>query len=60
MMPAMDETADKASRRRPRRDEEDIPMLRATWNAGKASGSAGPLNMADIIAEARLECQQNG
>jgi len=30
-------------------------MLRRAWDEGKASGSAGPLDMAKIIAEARAE-----
>lgn len=39
---------------RKRREREDV-LLRAAWDAGKASGSAGPLNMAEIIAEAKAE-----
>jgi antitoxin ParD1/3/4 len=35
--------------------QREIEMLRRTWDEGKASGSAGPLNMAEIIAEAKAE-----
>jgi hypothetical protein len=33
----------------------EIEMLRRAWDEGKASGSAGQLDMAEIIAEARAE-----
>jgi hypothetical protein len=33
----------------------DIEGLRRAWDEGKASGSAGPLDMAEIIAEAKAE-----
>ncbi|WP_353230557.1 type II toxin-antitoxin system ParD family antitoxin [Novosphingobium sp.] len=42
------------SDRRHFRDEE-LAALRSAWDAGKASGSAGPLNMTSIIDEARTE-----
>ena len=51
----MDEITDTPNHRDRQRREQDVTVLRAAWDAGKASGSAGPLNMADIIAEARLE-----
>jgi len=35
--------------------QREIEMLRRAWDEGKASGSAGSLNMAEIIAEARAE-----
>jgi antitoxin ParD1/3/4 len=35
------------------RRQQDIEKLRRAWDEGKASGSAGPLNMAEIIAEAK-------
>jgi antitoxin ParD1/3/4 len=35
--------------------QQDIERLRRAWDEGKASGSAGPLNMAEIIAEAKAE-----
>lgn len=35
------------------RRQQDIEKLRQAWDEGKASGSAGPLNMAEIIAEAK-------
>jgi antitoxin ParD1/3/4 len=40
-----------------RRDlrQREIEMLRRAWDEGKASGSAGSLNMAEIIAEAKAE-----
>jgi len=40
-----------------RRDlrERDVEALRRAWDEGKASGPAGKLSMAEIIAEARLE-----
>jgi hypothetical protein len=34
---------------------ESIADLRRAWDEGKASGSAGSLNMAEIIAEAKAE-----
>jgi antitoxin ParD1/3/4 len=37
------------------RRQQDIERLRRAWDEGKASGSAGPLNMAEIIAEAKAE-----
>ena len=33
----------------------DLEVLRRAWDHGKASGSAGALDMADIIAEAKAE-----
>lgn len=33
----------------------DIEMMRRAWDAGKASGSAGPLDMKSLIAEADRE-----
>jgi len=33
----------------------DAEALRRAWDEGKASGSAGALNIAEIIAEARAE-----
>lgn len=42
------------SDRREFRDEE-LTALRNAWDAGKASGIAGPLDMKSIIAEARAE-----
>ena len=36
-------------------DERDTEMLRREWDAGKASGSAGPLDMASLIAAAKAE-----
>ncbi len=42
------------SDRREFRDEE-LAALRNAWDAGKASGTAGPLDMKSIIAEARTE-----
>jgi hypothetical protein len=33
----------------------DIEGLRRAWDEGKASGSAGPLDMAEIIADAKAE-----
>jgi hypothetical protein len=33
----------------------EIEMLRRAWDEGKAGGSAGQLDMAEIIAEARAE-----
>jgi antitoxin ParD1/3/4 len=35
--------------------QRDIELLRRAWDAGKASGSAAQLDMAEIIAEARTE-----
>ena len=32
---------------------EEIQALRRAWDAGKASGIAGPLNMEQIIVEAK-------
>jgi antitoxin ParD1/3/4 len=37
------------------RRQQDIEKLRRAWDEGKSSGSAGPMNMAEIIAEARAE-----
>jgi antitoxin ParD1/3/4 len=37
------------------RRQQDVERLRRAWDEGKASGSAGPLNMAEIIAEAKAE-----
>ncbi|RJF89534.1 ribbon-helix-helix protein, CopG family [Oleomonas cavernae] len=33
--------------------QEDIKRLRALWDEGKASGPAGPLDFAELRAEAR-------
>jgi antitoxin ParD1/3/4 len=38
-----------------RREERDA--LRAAWDAGKASGQAGALDMGALIAEARSEAE---
>jgi hypothetical protein len=35
-------------------------MLCRAWDDGKASGSAGPLKMADVIAEAKAERAAEG
>jgi len=35
--------------------QREIEMLRRAWDEGKASGSAGPLKMGDVIAEAKAE-----
>jgi antitoxin ParD1/3/4 len=35
--------------------QREIEMLRRAWDEGKASGSAGPLKIADVIAEAKAE-----
>lgn len=35
--------------------ERDAEALRRAWDEGKASGSAGILDMSEIIAEARAE-----
>jgi hypothetical protein len=35
--------------------QREVEMLRRAWDEGKASGSAGSLNMADVIAEAKAE-----
>jgi antitoxin ParD1/3/4 len=35
--------------------QREIEMLRRAWDEGKASGSAGPLKMADVIAEAKAQ-----
>jgi antitoxin ParD1/3/4 len=35
--------------------QEELEALRHAWNAGKASGVAGPLDMKSIIGEARSE-----
>ena len=32
---------------------QDIEKLRRAWDEGKASGSAGPFHVAEIIAEAK-------
>jgi len=42
-----------SDRREFRRDE--LEALRNAWDAGKASGIAGPLDMKSIIREARAE-----
>ncbi len=34
---------------------EELRLLRDAWDQGKASGTAGPLDMKAIIAEARSE-----
>jgi len=34
---------------------EELAALRNAWDAGKASGIAGPLDMTSIISEARAE-----
>jgi antitoxin ParD1/3/4 len=39
---------------------EELETLRNAWDAGKASGLAGPLDMPSIIAEARAERQAAG
>jgi antitoxin ParD1/3/4 len=33
--------------------ERDVDALRKAWSAGKASGTAGPLNMREVIREER-------
>jgi hypothetical protein len=33
--------------------QHEIQMFRRAWDEGKASGSAGPLKMAEVIAEAK-------
>jgi hypothetical protein len=35
--------------------ESDLQRLRYAWDDGKASGPAGPLNISEIIAEAKAE-----
>lgn len=35
--------------------ERDLDLLRQRWDAGKASGSAGPLDMTAIVAEERAK-----
>jgi hypothetical protein len=35
--------------------KREFEMLGRAWDEGKASGSAGPLKMADVIAEAKAE-----
>jgi antitoxin ParD1/3/4 len=35
--------------------QREVEMLRRAWDEGKASGSAGPLKMANVIAEAKAE-----
>jgi antitoxin ParD1/3/4 len=35
--------------------ERDIEMMRRAWDAGKASGSAGPLDMKALIHDAESE-----
>jgi antitoxin ParD1/3/4 len=35
--------------------QREIEMLRRAWDEGKASGSAGPLKRADVIAEAKAQ-----
>jgi antitoxin ParD1/3/4 len=35
--------------------QREIEMLLRAWDEGKTSGSAGPLRMADVIAEAKAE-----
>ncbi len=50
-----------SDRREFRRDE--LEVLREAWDSGKASGTAGPLDMKSIIHEARIETdneQSNG
>ncbi len=39
---------------------EELEALRSAWDAGKASGNAGPLDMPSIIAEARAELATTG
>ena len=39
---------------------EELEALRAAWDAGKASGIAGPLDMKSIIREARAEQAATG
>ena len=34
---------------------EELRLLREAWDQGKASGTAGPIDMKAIIAEARSE-----
>jgi antitoxin ParD1/3/4 len=40
--------------------QREIEMLRRAWDEGKASGSAGPLKIADMIAEAKAELALKG
>jgi antitoxin ParD1/3/4 len=40
--------------------QREIEMLRRAWDEGKASGSAGPLQMAEVIAEAKAEKAAEG
>jgi antitoxin ParD1/3/4 len=35
--------------------KREFEMLGRAWDEGKASGSAGPLKIADVIAEAKAE-----
>ncbi|AGK58676.1 CopG/Arc/MetJ family transcriptional regulator [Hyphomicrobium denitrificans 1NES1] len=35
--------------------ERDVELLRQRWDAGKASGIAGPLNMKALIADERAK-----
>jgi antitoxin ParD1/3/4 len=35
--------------------QREIEMLRRAWDEGKASGPAGPLKIADVVAEAKAE-----
>jgi len=35
--------------------EREVEILRRAWDEGKSSGSAGRLNMSDVIAEAKAE-----
>ncbi len=39
---------------------EELEALRNAWDAGKASGVAGPLDMISIIGEARAEASAKG
>jgi len=39
---------------------EELEALRNAWDAGKASGVAGPLDMKSIVSEARAEQATTG
>jgi hypothetical protein len=40
--------------------QHEIEMFRRAWDEGKASGSAGPLKMAEVIAEAKEQAAREG
>jgi hypothetical protein len=40
--------------------QHEIEMFRRARDEGKASGSAGPLKMAEVIAEAKEEAAREG